>query len=147
MRRLQARQTYEAFEALGIPREETFFGTLDAGHPGGSFPLTQAEAQTLHHDVLPANLYLADSSLFPRSMGKPLILTIMALAKRVARLAAQEIAWEALLVTSCQLEAAYQQVVVPGVLACNGRSRKTAGRRPSQFCRCTHRWPVARKMR
>lgn len=92
MRRLQARQTYEAFEALGIPREETFFGTLNAGHPGGSFPLTPDEAQTLHHDVLPANLYLADASLFPRSMGNPPILTIMALAKRVARLAAQEIA-------------------------------------------------------
>lgn len=82
-------QTYEVFEALGIPREETFYGTLNAGHPGGCFPLTRAEAQSLHHDALPANLYLADASLLPRSMGNPPILTIMALAKKVARRAVQ----------------------------------------------------------
>ena len=42
----------------------------------------------MHHDVLPDNLYVADASLLPRSMGNPPILTIMALAKRVARKAA-----------------------------------------------------------
>ena len=77
----------DILEAMGVPRDKTFFGTLNAGHPGGCFPLTAAEAQTLHHDVLPGNLYLADASLLPRSMGNPPILTIMALAKRVARLA------------------------------------------------------------
>ena len=80
--------SYEVLEAVGVPREKAFFGTLNAGHPGGCFPLTEAEAETLHHGVLPANLYVADASLFPRSMGNPPILTIMALAKRVARLAA-----------------------------------------------------------
>ena len=79
--------TYEIFEATGVRREDTFYGTLNAGHPGGCLPLTQAEAQTLHHSVLPDNLYVADSSLFPRSMGNPPMLTIMALAKRVARMA------------------------------------------------------------
>ncbi|MBR3318234.1 MAG: GMC family oxidoreductase [Atopobiaceae bacterium] len=81
-------KSYEVLEAIGVPREETFFGTLNAGHPGGCFPLTEAEAETLHHEVLPPNLYLADASLLPRSMGNPPMLTIMALAKRVARLAA-----------------------------------------------------------
>ena len=80
--------TYEVFEKMGVSREETFFGTLNAGHPGGCFPLTEAEADTLHHDSLPANLYIADASLLPRSMGNPPILTIMALAKRVARIIA-----------------------------------------------------------
>ena len=80
--------SYDVLEAVGVPRENTFFGTLNAGHPGGCFPLTEEEAETLHHDVLPANVYLADASLLPRSMGNPPILTIMALAKRVARLAA-----------------------------------------------------------
>ena len=79
--------TYEVFEALGVQREDTFYGTLNAGHPGGCLPLTTSEAQTLHHDVLPKNLYVADASLFPRSMGNPPMLTIMALAKRVARVA------------------------------------------------------------
>ena len=83
-------QCYDVLEAIDIPREKTFFGTLNAGHPGGCFPLTEAEADTLHHAVLPANLYLADASLFPRSMGNPPILTIMALAKRTARLAAAQ---------------------------------------------------------
>ena len=52
--------------------------------------MTEAQAETLHHDVLPGNLYIADASLLPRSMGNPPILTIMALAKRVARLAVQQ---------------------------------------------------------
>ena len=75
---------------MGVPRDEMFLGTLNAGHPGGCLPLTPAEAETLHHAALPANLYVADASLLPRSMGNPPILTIMALAKRVARLAANE---------------------------------------------------------
>ena len=82
--------SYDVLEAVGVSREKTFFGTLNAGHPGGCFPLTEAQAETLHHDVLPGNLYIADASLLPRSMGNPPILTIMALAKRVGRLAAQQ---------------------------------------------------------
>ena len=78
-------QCHDIFEEVGVPREKTFFGTLNAGHPGGCFPLTEAEAETLHHDVLPDNLFIADASLFPRSMGNPPILTIMALAMKVAR--------------------------------------------------------------
>ncbi|MBR3234403.1 MAG: hypothetical protein IKG11_02195 [Atopobiaceae bacterium] len=46
---------------------------------------------SLHHASLPANLYLADASLFPRAMGNPPMLTIMALAKRIARLAARSL--------------------------------------------------------
>jgi choline dehydrogenase-like flavoprotein len=60
-------------------------GTLNAGHPGGMFPLTRAEAQTLHHDRLPGNVYIADASLLPSALGRPPILTIIALAKAVAR--------------------------------------------------------------
>ncbi len=80
-------QVDEIVEVMGVSREQTFYGTLNAGHPGGCFPLTREEATTLHHASLPENLYLADTSLFPRSMGNPPMLTIMALAKRVARTA------------------------------------------------------------
>ena len=83
--------SYEILEEMGVSRDKTFFGTINAGHPGGCFPLTSAEAQTLHHDVLPENLYLADASLLPRSMGNPPILTIMAVAKKAARLAARSL--------------------------------------------------------
>lgn len=71
---------------LGVAPEETFLGTINAGHPGGTLPLTEHEAATLHHDRLPPNLFVADASLLPRSLGNPPSLTIMALAKRVAAL-------------------------------------------------------------
>ena len=81
-------QVYAVFEEMGVPANQTFYGTLNAGHPGGCFPLGADESKSLHSDLLPANLYVADASLFPRSLGNPSMLTIMALAKRVARLAA-----------------------------------------------------------
>jgi hypothetical protein len=77
---------------MGVPRADTFLGTLNAGHPGGCLPLTPAEAEPLHDARLPENLYVADASLLPRSMGNPPILTIMALAQRVARVAAARFA-------------------------------------------------------
>ena len=72
---------------FGVDPAAIFTGTLNAGHPGGMLPLTAADAETLHSDRLPANLYVADATLFPRSLGNPPILTILALARRVARLA------------------------------------------------------------
>jgi hypothetical protein len=74
---------------LGAKEEDLFLGTINAGHPGGSLPLTEQEAGSLHHDRLPYNLYVADASLLPRSLGNPPILTIIALAKRVSALAKQ----------------------------------------------------------
>jgi choline dehydrogenase-like flavoprotein len=72
---------------FGADPAEIFLGTLNAGHPGGMLPLTAADATSLHPARLPANLYVADASLLPRSLGNPPILTILALAKRVARAA------------------------------------------------------------
>ncbi len=48
------------------------------------FPLTPAEAKSLHHDRLPGNVYIADASLLPAALGRPPILTILALAQAVA---------------------------------------------------------------
>jgi choline dehydrogenase-like flavoprotein len=72
---------------FGVRPQDIFLGTLNAGHPGGMLPLTDADAKTLHSSRLPANIYVADATLFPRSLGNPPILTIMALARRVARVA------------------------------------------------------------
>ena len=72
---------------FGVDPASIFTGTLNAGHPGGMLPLTAANAETLHPERLPPNLYVADASLFPRSLGNPPILTILALARRVARAA------------------------------------------------------------
>jgi choline dehydrogenase-like flavoprotein len=80
----------EILSRFGVARENIFLGTLNAGHPGGMLPLTQHEAETFHHDRLPENLYVADASLFPRSLGNPPILTIMAMAKRVSQLCTEK---------------------------------------------------------
>lgn len=76
----------EILVRLGVEENKIFRGTVNAGHPGGTFPLTSQEAVSLHHASLPLNLYLADATLLPRSLGNPPILTIIALAKRVSKL-------------------------------------------------------------
>jgi ferredoxin len=82
----------EMLAGLGISRDKMFLGTLNAGHPGGTLPLTGLERRPLHPDRLPENLYVADASLLPQSLGKPPILTIMALAQRVGKLCAERYA-------------------------------------------------------
>jgi choline dehydrogenase-like flavoprotein len=82
----------DIFRKLNVPKERTFLGTLNAGHPGGMLPLTPAEAATLHGPALPENVYVADPSLFPAALGKPPILTIMALSRKVCRAAAAKFA-------------------------------------------------------
>ena len=80
------------FEYLGVRRRDTFLGTINAGHPGGMLPLTEREADSLHHSMLPDNLYVSDATLLPRSLGNPPILTIMALAKKVSSSCMRKIA-------------------------------------------------------
>ena len=76
----------EILYRFGARRDGVFLGTLNAGHPGGMLPLGPREAQSLHHDRLPENLYVADATLLPRSLGNPPILTVIAMAKRIAHL-------------------------------------------------------------
>ncbi len=76
----------DVFSHLGIDREKTFLGTLNAGHPGGMLPLRESEAVTFHRSELPGNCYVADATLFPKSLGNPPIMTIIALAKRIAKI-------------------------------------------------------------
>jgi choline dehydrogenase-like flavoprotein len=75
----------EILASFGADPEDVFTGLMHAGHPGGMLALTQASATGVHDDRLPENVFVADATLFPRSLGNPPILTIIALAKRVAR--------------------------------------------------------------
>jgi len=75
----------QIFERLGVARGKLFRGTMNAGHPGGMVPLTAGDAATLHPARLPANVWVADASLFPESPEGPPTLTIMALGKKVGR--------------------------------------------------------------
>jgi hypothetical protein len=83
---------YEILDQLGANRQNFFLGTVNAGHPGGMLPLTEDEAKTFHHKHLPENLYVADATLFPSSLGNPPIFTIMALAKRISKLCIEKAA-------------------------------------------------------
>jgi choline dehydrogenase-like flavoprotein len=76
----------EMFQRAGVDKSRLFFGTLNAGHPGGMLPLNAAQAGTFHDPRLPENVFVADASLFPVALGNPPILTIMAMAMRIAKL-------------------------------------------------------------
>jgi len=75
----------EILMRMGAKEDDIFLGSLNAGHPGGMLPLTQAEATSLHSSLLPDNLYVCDATILPQSLGLPPMLTIMALAKRIAK--------------------------------------------------------------
>ncbi len=76
----------EILGRMGVKDNEIFLGTLNAGHPGGMLPLSAAESETLHSPQLPDNLYVCDATILPQSLGLPPMLTIMALAKRMAKI-------------------------------------------------------------
>jgi len=76
----------EMVERIGVPKGKTFTGLVNAGHPGGMLPLTRDQAASLHDDRLPSNVYVADATLLPRALGNPPILTVVALATRIAAL-------------------------------------------------------------
>lgn len=78
----------EILRRFGAKDKDIFLGTINAGHPGGMLPLTEREAKSFHHDRLPENLYVADATLIPKSLGNPPILTIVAIAKRISKLVA-----------------------------------------------------------
>jgi choline dehydrogenase-like flavoprotein len=60
-------------------------GMIHGGHLGGTVPLTKADVASMHPDMLPEGLWVADLSLMPRSQGLPAMLTTMALALRVSK--------------------------------------------------------------
>ncbi|MFB3853855.1 MAG: GMC family oxidoreductase N-terminal domain-containing protein [Vicinamibacterales bacterium] len=76
----------DILERIGAPRKSHFLGMLNAGHPGGALP-AGAGPQPFHDPRLPPNVWVADASLLPSALGLPPMLTVMAMAKRVARLA------------------------------------------------------------
>ena len=75
----------EILRRFGVEDGRTFSGTLNAGHPGGTVPLTAADVGEMHPSRLPENVYVADASTFPTFPGFNPTLTIMANALRIAR--------------------------------------------------------------
>ena len=75
---------HEILSNMGIPKEDHLVGLTAAGHPAGMLPLTENESETLHSPLLPDNLYVADATILPKTMGFPPMLTIMALALKIS---------------------------------------------------------------
>ena len=59
----------EILMRMGAKADDIFLGTLNAGHPGGMLPLSQAEAATLRSPLLPDNLYVCDAAVRPLAEG------------------------------------------------------------------------------
>ena len=79
-----AEEARRVMEAAGV--EGPFVrGMLNAGHFGGTVPLSREDAATMHPSILPEGLWVADLSLAPRSQGMPTMLVAAALGLRVAR--------------------------------------------------------------
>jgi choline dehydrogenase-like flavoprotein len=81
----------EILRRFGVEDGRTIRGSLNAGHPGGTVPLTGADIRSMHPARLPENVYVADASLLPTALGNPPILTIVAMAKRIATLCAEHV--------------------------------------------------------
>lgn len=77
----EAKQIMEASGVLG-PFVD---GMIHGGHLGGTVPLTKADVASMHSDMLPEGLWVADLSLLPHSQGLPTMLTTAALALKVSK--------------------------------------------------------------
>jgi choline dehydrogenase-like flavoprotein len=65
-------------------RPGTIFTTpLRGTHPSATVRIGELVDSGLQTDI--ANLYVCDASVFPRALGRPTVLTILALARRLAR--------------------------------------------------------------
>ena len=80
----------EILGRFGAAPEDVVLGAVN-GHPGGMLLPTRDSAASFHDARLPGNVYVADASLFPESLGNPPILTIIAMAKRIGRLLTGEV--------------------------------------------------------
>jgi ferredoxin len=78
------REAIQVMEAAGVGGPFVD-GMLNAGHLGGTVPLSREDADEMRPSGLPDGLWVADLSLAPRSEGLPTILTAAALGLRVAR--------------------------------------------------------------
>ncbi len=67
----------------GADPDSIMIGSPIGGHPGGTAPIGKVVDENL--ETRAKNLYVCDASVFPRSPGRPPVLTIIALAKRLAK--------------------------------------------------------------
>jgi choline dehydrogenase-like flavoprotein len=80
----------EVLIAAGAKKNQVFSSPIRGAHPGGSNSIGEVVDMNLETFSL-RDLFVCDASILPRSMGTPLILTIMAFAKRLAHFLSSEL--------------------------------------------------------
>ena len=73
----------EVLIEAGSKPNHIFSTPIRGAHPGGTNSIGEIVDSNLQTQI--PNLYVCDSSILPRSLGAPLILTLMAFAKRLAK--------------------------------------------------------------
>lgn len=74
---------------LGVPRESIVATSLKGAHPGGTAAVGEVVDNNFESEI--NGLYVCDASVIPEAPGRPPILTIVAIAKKVAKIVNQNI--------------------------------------------------------
>ena len=77
------KKTKEILVKAGADSKSIVAGKVGGGHPGGTAAIGELVDKDLQTEV--NNLFVCDASVLPTAPGLPPILTIVALAKRLAK--------------------------------------------------------------
>lgn len=76
---------------MGVPEESIVATSLKGAHPGGTAAVGEVVDNNFESEI--KGLYVCDASVIPEAPGRPPILTIVAIAKKVAKVVNQSL-WE-----------------------------------------------------
>ena len=76
---------------MGVPEESIVATSLKGAHPGGTAAVGEVVGNNFESEI--KGLYVCDASVIPEAPGRPPILTIVAIAKKVAKVVNQSL-WE-----------------------------------------------------
>ena len=74
---------------MGVLKESIVATSLKGAHPGGTVAVGEVLDNNFESEI--NGLYVADASVIPEAPGRPPILTIVAIAKKVAKIVDQNI--------------------------------------------------------
>ena len=74
---------------IGVAEESIVATSLKGAHPGGTVAVSEVLNNNFESEI--KGLYVADASVIPEAPGRPPILTIVAIAKKVAKIVNQNI--------------------------------------------------------
>ena len=78
-----AKMAADILQEAGVKKDDIIYTKPRAAHPGGSAAIGEVVTKNLETEI--KHLYICDASVLPKSPGAPPIVTIIALAKRLAK--------------------------------------------------------------